>query len=299
MYLFAFMTLSVKEDAAIFILCIGLYYLLGRHNKHGLFVFLSALVYFIITTSLMSRFGYGIMDSRFNVYKLPGESGLTPIAANIFANPSFFIKTLFTEPKFRFLTFMMGPLLFIPLATRNFWNYILLVPMIVVNLMTAYPYQFDIGFQYTFGTAPLLFFLFVYNTKDFSLKWQRIICIMTVFSSIALMQTATGNWLTGYPQSYQNNKLICQKSDNALLNIPIDASVTAETYLIPHLYRVKDLHMYPSRTDTDYMIFDARYKHENVDTKKKVLEEGGYSLSSSEGYVQIYKRDINLPAHHD
>ena len=43
-----------------------------------------------------------------------------------------------------------------PLFTRRFDRYILLIPYILVNLMSDYTYQHNILFQYNFGSTALL-----------------------------------------------------------------------------------------------------------------------------------------------
>ena len=65
--------------------------------------------------------------------------------------------------KLQFLGLTMGPLLALPLVTRKYDRLILLIPYILVNLMSDYPYQHDIFFQYTFGSTACLAYLTVVN----------------------------------------------------------------------------------------------------------------------------------------
>lgn len=70
------------------------------------------------------------------------------------------------EEKLPFIAFTLLPLLGLPLFTRRYERYLLLIPYVLVNLMSDYPYQHDIFFQYTFGSAAFLLYLTLLNLAD-------------------------------------------------------------------------------------------------------------------------------------
>lgn len=291
MYGFMVLTLLVKEDAALYIIFIGLFYAYARQrSKHGIIMTLVGIGYFMVIVVLMSKFGYGIMDYRFSIYRLPDETGLVSVAMNILENPAFFIKNLFSEKKLIFIIYILGPLLFVPLMSRNMRNLILFIPMIVINLMTAYPYQYDIGFQYAYGVSAIMLYLFILNIKEFQPHWRRIICLIAVVSSISFMYTATNNQFTMYFDAYKNNQTDIALSEAILAKIPRDATVASETFFIPHISDIDHLYFFPSKNDTDYLVLDKRLCGELVEEKANLITEKGYRLVKAGGYVLLYKK---------
>jgi len=291
MYLALVSVLFVKEDAALYIIFFGLYSIFARKNvKHGLIIFTLGTLYFISVTAFLTYFGHGIMDSRFRLYQLQGETGLGVVVKNILANPLFFITNLFTASKFEFILFMLSPLLFIPLITKKWTSFIFLLPMVVINLMTDYPYQFDIGYQYTYGVAAILFYLCIINLSAFPRKWVRLLCLLTVFASLAFTLTATNDKFITYFKSYNENETLYVQTAEALAKIPISASVTTETFFAPQLYRVKELYMYPAPVATDYLVLDTRLENQALEEKKALIEKEGYTLYLSGGMAIIYKK---------
>ena len=57
---------------------------------------------------------------------------------------------------------------FLPLITRKPSRFLLLGPFLIMNLVTDYQYQYDLGFQYSFGSGALLVYLAAINLADIS-----------------------------------------------------------------------------------------------------------------------------------
>ena len=77
MMLFAFF---VKEDAAIYVLGLGTFYLLSRKDKkRGLILMVCAVVYFLIAISVVNSYGLGIMDNRFSNLYFDADGGLSQV----------------------------------------------------------------------------------------------------------------------------------------------------------------------------------------------------------------------------
>ncbi|NJD01037.1 MAG: DUF2079 domain-containing protein [Ruminiclostridium sp.] len=290
MYIFMILTLMVKEDAAIYILFLGLFFMLVRKDfYHGSIISISAIVYFIIVVTLMTKYGEGVMDNRFVAYLQEGERGLSNIVKNVVLNPAYFIKNIFTSEKLEFVLYMMMPLLFVPLVSKELKRLILLIPMILINLMALYPYQANIGYQYTYGVAAILFFMFIINLKDFKNKYIIMICTISVFASFTLTITSVGNKVSYYRKAYMTDKEKYAETERILEKIPSYASVTATTYMIPHLSKVKILYMYPSLNQTEYFVLDARERDTKAEIEK-MLEENGYKMIGSGGIAYVYKK---------
>lgn len=291
MYISLALVLLVKEDAALYIIFFGLFCLLAKKDyKHGLWILISGIAYFGLVTTGLELFGNGIMDNRFQIYHLPGQKGLGAVAKNIIANPMFFVSNLFTEEKLRYFLYLFVPLSFVPFITRKWQSYTLMIPIIVMNLMTAYPYQFDIGYQYTYGVSAILFYLFVLNISSFTFEWKRIISIVTVMASLLFLITSTSDHFTYYNQIAWDFKDMYQETEQALGKIPNDASVTSQTYFTAHLSHIKELYDYPYTEETDFVVLDARDSEDVISLRIETLEDKGYELYVSGGIAKVYKK---------
>ena len=156
MMLFAFF---VKEDAAIYVLVLGTFYLLSRKDKkRGLILMVCAAVYFLIAISVVNSYGLGIMDNRFSNLYFDADGGLSQVFKSIIANPGYVIAQMITNSsadsveKIAYFILMFGPMATVIFTTgKKYTRYILLSPLIIINIFTTYVYMHDINFQYNFG----------------------------------------------------------------------------------------------------------------------------------------------------
>ena len=176
--LFAVLTLTVKEDAAVYVAVIGLWLFLratsGCEKREwklwqaaaATLLFAGAVVWFLAATGYLARYGDGVMTYRYDNFMYDGTSSLATVIKAAFLSP---MKVLYecTDPeKINFTALTMLPLLGLPFMTRRYERLILLIPYILVNLMPDYRYQHDIFFQYTYGSTACLFYLTVVNYAD-------------------------------------------------------------------------------------------------------------------------------------
>ena len=84
-----------------------------------------------------------------------------------------------------------------------------------------------------------------------------------------------------------------EATEEALGQIPSDASVTAYGYIAPHLYYVDDLHSSPEYygdyEKTDYYVIDTRYARDEHTQKMYDAMGDDYSLLCETGYIKIYR----------
>lgn len=290
MFLFVILSMFVKEDAPIYIGIFGVYVALARGQwRLGGGIFAFALTYFFAVTAGMHAWGLGIMDERFSNYQLPGESGLLVVFKNILYNPMYFVQSLFSEKKMQYILFTMGPLIFMPLVTKKWRRYVLLLP-IVVNLMTTYPYQYEIYFQYTYAIAAFFLYGTIQNIGDLKPQWQQKVATLMVVFAIAFTFTATGDTFISYPRNYKNSIDQVELTNSALAMLPRNKTIATDTYFSPQLYRHKVLYENPAPMDADFVLIDLRQDPTSFEEKTKQLEEKGYSIYHEGGYVRVYKK---------
>ncbi|MDO5733109.1 MAG: DUF2079 domain-containing protein [Eubacteriales bacterium] len=155
--------LLVKEDAGLYVICIGLYALCRPSHRSIRYKWVLAgidillpMLYFITVILYLQNFGDGAMLNRFNNLLLPGESGITAMMKNLLLNPTYALAGCFRPAEFFFLLVSLLSLAFFPLLQRYWYNFLLFLPFVVINLLSDYPYQHMLGFQYNYGSQTLL-----------------------------------------------------------------------------------------------------------------------------------------------
>ena len=178
-------------------------------------------------------------------------------------NPGFFIKNVFNEDCVKFTVYMMGPMLFISLAARDFRKLVLLVPFVLLNVMTDYSYQHDIGFQYTYGSLALMMVLFLDNLKDINKNTKTFIVISSAVVSLLFMTNVCKWKFEYYRSAYEENKDYYSETEKDLDRIPQDVSITCNTFLLPHICDHEELYMLDDSFErTDYYVLDANNSDE-------------------------------------
>lgn len=223
--IFAVLLLCVKEDAAMYLAIIALYYIVSGKSLARNFILLAlSLLCFGAVTMLMQKYGLGIMsDSRFGNY-IGKDGSLFTLIRSVIENPAFTLSQVFTQEKLLFLLQMFAPLCFLPLMGKKPARLILLIPMLLINLMTRYSYGYDIYFQYTLGSAAILFYLSVAAYSEMGEKRKKTLICATLCSTVMACSTYLS---PGYLGRTDDVKQRNEEIKQALSVIPDDASVAA------------------------------------------------------------------------
>lgn len=287
--------LLVKEDAFIYVISIGSYFLLQKRftlSKTTKVRILLAdiilpLVYFVFAMYLLSVYGEGGMVSRFDTYLQNGESGLLMVLKNLLTHPEYVVSTIFTAKRLGYLFLMLAPLCFLPLVQRSWENYLLALPLVVINLLPNWPYQYDIGFQYSYGSAALLFLMAILSLEELYLHkiLQEKFVVLTVAIGIVvsgiLLHQLTHKWSfnIGY---YHQNKQNFDDIRSTLESLPAESSVVAE-------------HPYTSVLKKHQKLYDIFYHNgQKVDSSIDFVVIPRKSKDTSELYVELIKQYENL-----
>ena len=163
----AALLLMVKEDAPVYAACIGLYlFLWKKQYRLGAVVFLASCAYFCMAVWYINRFGDGAMINRFDNFISDKRLGLASMFKTILVNPAYVLSQIAVKDKIMFFLEMLLPLGFLPLMTKDWQKWTLLIPFVLINLMSNYIYQHSIYFQYTYGSGALLIYLALVNFRD-------------------------------------------------------------------------------------------------------------------------------------
>ena len=286
----AVIALCIKEDAGLYLICIGVYALLNKNYSKfdSALLLITGICGFISVTSFINTYGEGIKTNRYDMLLMDGQESLTDVVLNVIKNPAFVLSKMLSEEKLRFVLYVTMPLGFACFRTRRLCDYMLFVPLLLVNLATDYTYQYDINFQYVFGTGTIMVFLFARNLRY--IRKKRKLLVFALGAAIILCFAANGS---RYRQNFENQSVyrdMNDATDKILAELPNDASITATTYLIPHLYDNKEVYMMPyDGKDTDFVVLDNRPgRYKEFEEKTAELLEKGYVLYAEEGYATVY-----------
>lgn len=294
---FALLLLCVKEDAGLYLIFIAVYALTNRKIKkrYSVMLLLIGAVGFMAVTGFINACGEGIKVSRYSLFLTDGQDSLTDVVKNVLKNPSFFFSNLLDEKKLLFLLQILLPLLFIPAGSRKLCDWFLIAPFILINLATDYKYQYDMNYQYVFGTGAMLIFLFAKNLRYCKKKKLKTAAAAFMAAAICLLGNSMPKY--HYADHYYENIEYYGEAEEILSEIPRDKVIYASTFLTPHLYDCKELYMYPSYynqenwTDADYIVLDNRYYSvDELSTEIAKLSENGYVQTKRKSFVIVFTR---------
>ena len=231
-----------------------------------------------------------------------GSNSLITVIKAVLLNPLKALYECVDHEKTGFILRTMVPLLGLPLLTRRFERYILLIPYMLVNLMSDYSYQHDIFFQYTFGSTAFLFYLVAVNVGSWKIPCGRVGALTAgvILAAVSFFQVV-------YPQGmqmtelYRNYEAYYDGIAQALDTIPDGASVSATTLYTVHLSQREVLYdvKYCSREhllETEYVALHVTSttdysSYGGYQALVDILTSNGYTLYHSLGdYLAIYHK---------
>ncbi len=249
----AVLTLMVKEDAAVYVAVIGLWIIVKtilrfqKQDVHnlvtGILLLAVSVGWFFLVAEYLAKSGDGVMTYRYSNFMYDGSSSLITVIKSVILNPVKVIYECVDTEKLHFIALTLLPLLGLPLLTRRYERYILLIPYILVNLMSDYQYQHDIFVQYTFGTNAFLMYLTVANLADLKIDYQRLFALVgATVVSVGCFAIIVVPQAVPYPVYAIQYHGYYQNIRDVLNLIPKDASVTATTFYTTHLSQRKILY---------------------------------------------------------
>lgn len=310
----AVLTLMVKEDAAVYVAVIGLWLVvktLLRFEKKNAWELISgialiggALGWFLAATGYLASSGDGVMTYRYDNFIYDGSASLVAVVKAVIINPMKAVYECVDPEKLEYIAQTMLPLLGLPLLTRRYERYLLLIPYILVNLMSDYMYQHDILFQYNFGSAAFLVYLTVVNLAD--LKFPKIRAAALAAAAL-LGAVCVGQYVYPVAKICPDQAIryydYYQSIRDALEVIPEDASVTASTFYTTELsdrevlYDVRYAsveHMLGTEyvvlqksLKNDYKRYDPNGSGKGYEKLVAILERNGYEVHSELGDILV------------
>ena len=283
-WLLAVALLAVREDSGVGLFSVGFYMILSkRFTRTGLAVCTLSFAYMIALTNLiMPLFSADIskrfMMERFGQYATGEEASTLDIIWGIASNPWRLLVELFT-PFFGTILYLLGqwlPLGFVPAISPTAWM-VSGFPLLKLFLGKGES-VLAITIRYAMTVVPGLFYGAILwwsqHPKAFKPSFRRfwVFCIcLSVLITVAynpnrtlyfLIPDSIQPWVyVSLPQQWHH----VSQMRSLLAQIPPDASVSATTYLVPHLSSRRAIVRWPAlqlRNDAkevikvDYVIID-------------------------------------------
>ncbi len=310
--LFTLLTLCVKEDAAVYVAVIGLWFLVRtllrkEKDKKQLLTALcllgGALLWFFLATAYLRNRGDGVMEERYYNCMYNGNRSLWAVVRCMIVHPLKPFYECMDRQKLKYIVLTMAPFLGLPILTRRYERFLLLIPYILINLITDFGYQHDIFYQYSFGTMAFLLYLSLLNLKELPKEKLK-----TAFLTAGVAVAAVAFTLVvvpkakKYPIDYLQNRAYYAQVRETLSRIPEEASVTANiNYTVPlsqrkEIYDISHTSM-ENLLSSEYIVMDLRSAgfydrfatEEEPDGRKALL-----ALLEEQGYKETLYMDERL-----
>lgn len=268
MFVFGIITLGVKEDAAMYVAVVSLYFFFTKkRGKRNFIMFSVSVIYFVIVVSWLSAYGDGAMTGRYDNYIYDGSGSLVTMIKAVIQNPIYVVRECFRQEKLMFILQMLVPFAFLPLCSKKPVRLFLLIPFLLMNLMTDYVYQYDVTFQYCFGSGAMLFYLSVINYADMGERRKKQLLISVLSSLIIFTGMFTPE--LQYYNNYKNDSGRRRVIEEALELVPEDASVAAGTFYLTNLWDRDELYdLDRTKHECEYYVLDLRYSHTEYNLKQ-------------------------------
>ncbi|MBQ9065823.1 MAG: DUF2079 domain-containing protein [Blautia sp.] len=285
---FLVLSLFIKEDTPIFLMVFALYRIIGKkdYKRGGILLAVSA-VYFAAVMLFIGSHGQGLVEGHYSMYYLEGESGLAALARNILLEPGRVLAQVFDRENLGYIFCTLGVLLFVPLLCRDKRRLILLIPYVAFCLMTAYPSQHDVGYQYTYGPAVLLLLLFIMNLSELERSTQYVVCLTALCAALIMSYAYRGEYSYRYFTEWYENRDEIAEADELIAGIPSGASVTADGLIVPHLSKQQELYEYDNEElyETDYYLLRKGIRYPRF---SRNYREMGYEYKGTTGNIRVY-----------
>ena len=275
----------------------------------GFFSMLAALVYFAVVSAWLSRGGEGVMFYRFeNIQALP-DWGLLGYVLAAIGLPGRILEQLFMPDKLLYLLKMLLPFGLLPLFSRRLRHGFLLLPFVLINLLSNWSYQYNLNFQYHYGTTVLLFFVSAVVLWECQTTRQpdvlaacldparRLIAALLAFSLLSASALTLPEWSWRLRSELAEASLDQFSPDvhEALAAIPESDCVYTTGFFAaalaarPHIFEVGPYASYPidptvPAYQPDFIVLDERYPEE-IDAMAEQIADW-----EKEGFLTSYRK---------
>lgn len=305
--------LGVKEDAVIYFVAIAIYLFIGSkddkvtkldYKKARLLAAIMVMVGLIVFTAnilYLRNFGTGDMSGRFSNLMPDEKYGLLGIVLTLIFNPSFYLLTIFVPRKFIFVLLTLMFMGFLPLFNRRFSGLALLLPLLIINLSSNYAYQFELFFQYNYGSHLFLLVLalivvtdniFIKEKDPDELYAKKVTCKKTITKIIRSRAITISFGLVIAVSASAIINIYCLSSRRSTITAALNPSPRIQEYnqILPQIPRDEIIWADPFFTtylaDTEFLYDLDHHKYKQGDKLPKYIVMPNTRVHSLEEEIQ-------------
>ena len=339
LFVFAILSMACKEEIPLVMIMFGLWSILLQHRwRSGLALTLLAVAWAVVGLSIIPRIyspvGHPLLTTRFQGL----NQGYVHYTLHLLAHPLSDLKQyVLQHDHFQYLRLLLEPAGYLPLLAP--WVLLLALPSLAINLLSSDPTMIIGLFQYNAEIVPVLIFstieamvlliwlaqrlvnrarearpaasiaqreLFVQRTATVN-RWlyAGLLALLLVYALFNVVSIDRGhNYLPfGHGFTWPRVSTHDELAPQFIALIPSDASVSAQSQLVPHLSQRDSIYMFPYGDETaSYIFLDVTKSYYPYFEKtcllleiKQVLSQGNYGiLAAQDGYL-LLKRGLPPP----
>ena len=327
LFIFAVLSMACKEEVPLMISLLGLWSMLFQGQRRvGSALFLLAIAWIaasLLVVHLFSPTGSPLLLSRYTYL----GSNPVQMAHTIVLHPLFILKQHVIEHQhLAYLNMMLMPSGYLSLLAP--WILVLALPTLALNLLSADAGMYSGLFQYNAELVPILIFSTIESIavimwlvrrcvaqlnsaeKKMHLRQAQGIAPTVCFVLLAytLCSVVYADSLSGgmpfardfrWPHVTAHTEL----AEHLIGSIPLTASVSAQTRLVPHLSQRAAVYLFPYEDDVaQYILLDitgdkypyATTQAYNREVKRVLLSEDYGVMVAQDGYL-LLKRGLPPP----
>ena len=324
MYVFAFLTLMVKEDAAIYVIFFALYVILSRKKfGHGLILAVCSAIYFVVALGILQGLATywadfyagdtprpsiaGPMINRFDNLIYDKDKGLLGAILTALKNPGYLLTQFFSTggayldswfierspwAKVVYLLQMLLPVGMIPFCTKKQSRWLLLAP-ILLNVLTTYKYQYSINFQYHFAITAFVIYATILNLPDIQPIPRRRLLALGAAASCCMYIFLVIPKYNQYTDAWEKNKESYKYREEMLDTVPEGASLCVPGNYLAHCADRREVydHSYHVMNGDkihlkEHDVDYAVLRNGTDDKYREVFEQYGYTVwAEFDGHV--------------
>ena len=312
-FIFAVLTLSVREDISLGLVIFGLYLIVtNREARSGVWLAVAGAAYFVVMKLIVMPYQRGGHEAFIHQYAglVPdGGRGFSGVLKTVFGNPVFTLGVALERDKLIYLLEIFLPLAFFPL--RRAIGILCCVPGFLFTLLsTGYRPLYQISFQYTAHWTAYLFIALIANLAwihrearrrgPAGVAWQRswIVAIslgvlVTSYQFGAILQhNATRGGFGIYHFGTSSEDVERRRTLHELIAmVPKRAKVVSSENIVPQLSnRAYSYTLRMGIADADDLLFCLPIGGDERSRVLEVLPDGSFGVVAERGQFVLARR---------
>lgn len=304
----ALVAVLAKEDVALVMIVLGIYLAVTNSRTVGFATSLASLAWFVVGIKyILPAFNGTSLFYAQNFSKLGSTIG--EVAFNTLTKPGLVLPILMQESNLLYLTQLLAPVAFSPLASIEVL--LIALPALFSNAVSQQGYMHNIEYHYTATIIPFVFAGAILAVEKLALKKREAVVVAALIVVVALM---SNYFWSPSPISTQHKRAFVvadaakrASMERAVALIPDDAVVSSSYTMVPHLTHREKIYEFPNpyitvnwgvsgenpadKDTIDFVIIDFSQLNEEQQKIASALRNTEFTQVFSRNDILVLKRD--------